>query len=324
MTNHIHLLGGSGKIGRKLCESLQNKKIKGFDNVWVYCDGFKASNNSDFISQDENKSSIFYKNYASFSIDRLANENFLSKNSKNIILNLRGVNNKRDWLNKPLEALDVQLQSCLNIVNSDINLYPNTKLIHLSSQLCELIEGKNSLQEICEGEDSYRQAYMVSRLHQEAIIKAYAYKYGVETKFIRLPAIYGFNEDIDSPWILSNLIKQLISKGKINIRKPNTYTWLTHTNVLTNFLRHTISRFSNDFFESNVSYLVCPRIGLKLKTLSKLVENLIIDESYLEKFGIDDEVKISGLNNKKDLILHINYLKTSIMDLYKGAKRETF
>ena len=167
MKNHIHLLGGSGKIGTSLCESLKNKKLEGIDNVWVYCDGSKTSNRIDLIPKDNNETSIIYKNYASFSLDRLVKEKFLDKSSSNIIINLRGVNSKRDWLNKPLEALDIQLQSCLNIVESDFNLYPNTKIIHISSQLCELIESKHSLSEICDGEDSYRHAYMISRLHQK-------------------------------------------------------------------------------------------------------------------------------------------------------------
>ena len=170
-----------GKIGVNLYESIHKKKIAGFDTVWVYCDGDKASNLKDLISKDDNETSIFFTNYSNFSVERLSKNHFLDKNSKNIIINLRGINNKRDWLNKPLEALDIQLQSCLNIIDSDINLFPNTTLFHLSSQLCDLIEGKNSLQEICEGEDSYRQAYMISRLHQEAILKAYSYKFGIET-----------------------------------------------------------------------------------------------------------------------------------------------
>ena len=57
---------------------------------------------------------------------------------------------------------------------------------------------------------------------------------------------------------------------------------------------------------------------------AQLIDNLIIDESYLEKFDIGNEVKKSGFDNKKDLFLHINYLKTSIIDLHKGASGETF
>ena len=162
MKNHIHLLGGSGKIGTSLCESLKNKKLEGIDNVWVYCDGSKTSNRIDLIPKDNNETAIIYKNYSSFSLGRLINEKLLDKNSSNIIINFRGVNSKREWLNKPLEALDIQLQSCLNIINSDFNLFPNTKIIHISSQLCELIEGNHSLLEICDGEDSYRHAYMIS------------------------------------------------------------------------------------------------------------------------------------------------------------------
>ena len=272
MKNHIHLLGGFGKIGRSFCESLKNKKLDGIDNVWVYCDGSKTSNRIDLIPKDNNETSIIYKNYASFSLDRLVKEKFLDKNSSNIIINLRGVNSKREWLNKPLEALDIQLQSCLNIVESDFNLYPNTKIIHISSQLCELIESKHSLSEICDGEDSYRHAYMISRLHQEAILKAYSYKFGIETKFIRLPAVYGFEDDIKSPWILNSLIKQYIRTGTIKIRKPDSFIWLTNKDILVGFIKKNISCLSEKNLSSNVSYLECPKIGLKLETLSNFIK----------------------------------------------------
>ena len=39
---------------------------------------------------------------------------------------------------------------------------------------------------------------MISRLHQE-VYESYAYKNGIQTKFIRLPAIYGFVDDILVP-----------------------------------------------------------------------------------------------------------------------------
>ena len=202
----------------------------------------------DLLSKSKNETSIFFTNYSNFSIERLSKKYYLNKKLKNIIINLRGINNKRDWLNKPLEALDIQLQSCFNIIDSDINIYPNTSLIHLSSQLCDLIENKNSLQEICEGEDSYRQAYMISRLHQETILKAYAYKFGIETNFIRLPAVYGFEDDKESPWILNTLIKQFIRTGKIKIRKPNSLIWLTHKDILVEFIKKNIFVFLNKLY----------------------------------------------------------------------------
>ena len=320
MNNHIHLLGGTGKIGTNLYQSIHKNKIDSFDTLWVYCDGDKASNLKDLLSKDKNETSIFFTHYSNFSIERLSNKNYLDKHSKNIIINLRGINNKRDWLNKPLEALDIQLQSCLNIIESDINIYPNTSIIHLSSQLCDLIENKNSLKEICEGEDSYRQAYMISRLHQETILKAYAYKFGIETKFIRLPAIYGFEDDKKSPWILNTLIKQLIRTGEITIRKPNSVIWLTHKDLLSSFLRKNISYFSEENLSSNVSYLECPKIGLKLKTLSNLIESSITEKFSINNLDLKNQINLSGINSDKELTLHIKCLKESILNLYKNAK----
>lgn len=320
MGNHIHLLGGSGKIGMSLCESIKKRKIDGFEKVWVYCGGDRASSKIDVIPKNNNDSGIFFKNYSAFSVDRLEKEFLLEKNSKNIIINLRGINSKRDWLNKPLEALDIQLQSCLNIVDSDFNLYPNTKLIHFSSQLCDLIEDKYNLKDICEGEDSYRNAYMISRLHQEAILKAYAYKFGIETKFIRLPAIYGCEDDKNSPWILNNLINQFASSNSITTRKPNSLTWLTHIDILTEFIKKTISSFSNENISSNVSYLNCPKIGLRLKNLSNFIEDTLVKKTSINNKDLKNEIKVSGFNSDKELLLHIEYLKESIFNLYANAK----
>ncbi len=319
MNNHIHLLGGSGKIGTNLYKSIHKNKIEGFDTLWVYCDGDKASDLKDLLPKNKSETSILFTNYSNFSIERLSNNNCLDKDSKNIIINLRGINNKRDWLNKPLEALDIQLQSCLNIIESDINLYPNTSLIHLSSQLCDLIENKNSLKEICEGEDSYRQAYMISRLHQETMIKAYAYKFGIETKFIRLPAVYGFEDDKKSPWILNSLIQQLIKTGNITIRKPSSYIWLTHKNILNEFIKKQISSVSHQNLSCNVSYLECPKIGLRLKTLSNFIESSFKEKYPMNILDFKNQINLSGINSENELTLHLKYLKESIFNLYKNG-----
>ena len=113
-------------------------------------------------------------------------------------MNLRGVNNKLDWLNQPLSALDLQVQACRTLTESELWMLPEAKIIHLSSQLCDLIEGPHSLDEICEGQESYRRPYMVSRLHQEAMLTAYAYQHGISTSLIRLPAVYGFSDTAKS------------------------------------------------------------------------------------------------------------------------------
>ena len=114
-------------------------------------------------------------------------------------------------------------------------------------------------------------------------MKAYAYKNGIETRFVRLPAVYGFFDDYKSPWILNTLIKQFAKEGSINLRKPGTTTWLTHKNILVDFLRSAIINFSNNNFESNVSYLECSKIGLKLETLSKIIEKCILDKMNFEE-----------------------------------------
>ncbi|MDC3094278.1 NAD-dependent epimerase/dehydratase family protein, partial [Prochlorococcus sp. AH-716-M10] len=301
-------------------KSFTKNPIKEINYIWVYCDGNNATLLENQIVHNEGNTKINFKNYSAFSIERLANENLIEKESKNIILNLRGVNNKRDWLNNPLNSLEIQMQSCSNILNSDFNLYPNTKLVHFSSQLCDLIESNFSLKEICEGEDSYRSAYMVSRLHQEALLRAYAYKNAIETKFVRMPAVYGFDSDINSPWIITSLIKEFVKNKSISLRKPELIVWLTHKKLLIDFIRQTIVNFFGNTLESNVSYLNCPMLGFKLKDLSILISKSIMDEDfYIESLSdkvinkIDDEYQA-------DINSNLNVLESIILEIYQNAK----
>ena len=86
--------------------------------------------------------------------------------SKDIICNLRGINNKQQWLNQPLDSLELHVKSCRTLVDADLWMNPGTEIIHFSSLLCNLIEGTRSLDDICEGQESYRRPYIVSRLHR--------------------------------------------------------------------------------------------------------------------------------------------------------------
>ena len=62
-------------------------------------------------------------------------------------------------------------------------MHPNAEIIHFSSLLCDLIEGPLSLDDICEGQESYRRPYTVSRLHQEMILTANAFQHSISTTF---------------------------------------------------------------------------------------------------------------------------------------------
>ena len=78
--------------------------------------------------------------------------------------------------------------------------------------------------------------------------------------------------------------------------------------------------FSNNNFESNVSYLECSKIGLKLETLSKIIEKCILDKMNVDEIDFANEIIASNTFSKKELRSHINYLKKSIIDLYNHAK----
>ena len=160
---------------------------------------------------------------------------------------------------------------------------------------------------------------MISRLHQEAILTAYAYKFGIETKFLRLPAVYGFQDDLKSPWILNSLIKQFIRTGTIKIRKPNSVIWLTNKNILVEFIKNNISYLSEKNLSSNVSYLECPKIGLKLKTLANFIESTLTEKNSVSILDFKSEIKLSGINSEKELRLNFKYLQESILNQYKNG-----
>ena len=193
MTLNLHLLGGTGRIGTALSDSVDSLPFKNSVKVLIYCEGNKATKfNSIKYVKNPN---INFVSYSAFNFKSLIKNGNIEILDKNIIFNLRGVNNKKDWLNEPLNSLELQMHSCIQLLDSDIWMYPNTEIIHLSSQLCELIEGDDTIAEICENEDSYRNPYMISRLHQESLLTAYAFKKGIKTNFLRLPFVYGFLTD---------------------------------------------------------------------------------------------------------------------------------
>ncbi len=320
MNTHIHLLGGTGRIGNKLVNSLKYKPINKFSNIWVYCDGNKAVKFNKENRGLDCKVVISYRNYSTFKISNLVYNNEIKKDDRHLIVNLRGVNSRIHWISRPLDSIEIQHQSIKNITESDIHIYKNSKLIHFSSQLCDLIESKKSLHEICEGEDSYRRAYMISRLHQESILSAFAFKHALFTKIIRLPAVYGFEDDNNSPWVLNAFVKQGLSNGRIIPRKGSSYVWLTHQQVLVNYLRDIITGYGENKGDKNVSYLRPPSIGIKINDLSCLVMDVI------SKCNVD-QIKYKSLighdiNKEDQLKFNFNLLKENIDDLiFKHSSR---
>ena len=133
MRLHLHLLGGAGRIGTALVESLQSDPIKDLGNIWIYCDSTKAAK----VQKMEFGYSIpriLAKNYASFSLASIFEQGLAEASDKHVVINLRGINNKVDWLNQPLDALDLQMQACRCLVESDLWMCAGVEIIHMSSQ----------------------------------------------------------------------------------------------------------------------------------------------------------------------------------------------
>ena len=321
MRTNLHILGGTGKMGTAFRKMINNLKIDYLGNIIIYCDGNKASK---YNAKNNSQKNIKFINYSSFNFSELKINKIINENDKNVILNLRGVNNKKSWLNKPLESLEIQFKSCSSIVESDICIHPNTEIIHFSSQLCDLIESSLALDEICDGEDNYRRAYMISRLHQESMLTAYAFMNGIDTKFIRLPFVYGFYSDNENPWVLNSLIKQYVKKGSIELRKPNSFAWFIHKDFLLSYIINQVTQDNKT--KSNfktVSYLKCPMIGIKVELLAKFIVEIIHENNPINFDNLKDNFKTKEINSEDNLIIQIKLLCKSIKEIYDFETSKT-
>lgn len=315
MTLHLHLLGGAGRIGSALVDSLVEDPIPGLDAIWIYCDSTKAVQIKGSKPADEGGIKIRARGYAAFSISHLLEHQLADSQDKHIVINLRGVNNKVSWLNRPLDAIDLQIQSCRSITNSDLWMCGGVAIIHMSSQLCDLIESPLSLQEICEGQESYRRPYMVSRLHQEAILSANAFQHSIPTSFVRLPAVYGFSDDSESPWVLNSLCKQFQKEKKVEPRNPSKLIYLTHRHYLVQYLRLLLESSQAATSPTTVRFLRPPMLQMAVSTLASMVSehqnhNLNPEKSIEPITLISDPDFQAG-----DRSSHLRLLETTIRSL---------
>lgn len=272
MSSHLHLLGGSGRIGTALVHSLTADPIADLTRISIYCDSTKITGLAERLPTGTSIQ-LSASGYAAFPEESLLNQPVNSSQDRHIVINMRGVNNKHYWLNQPLDAMDLQMRSCRSLIDSNLWMQPGCEIIHFSSQLCDLIESPASLKEICQGQESYRRPYMVSRLHQEALLAANAYQHGTLTSFIRLPAVYGFADDSKSPWVLNSLCKQKRLEQVVSPRNPDEVIHLCHRLPLIAFLRSLLQGTPGTGDHRTVRYLRTPMLQMTVETLANLVRS---------------------------------------------------
>lgn len=314
MRLHLHLLGGAGRIGTALVESLQVNPLTELDRVWIYCDSTKAVEVEKQQSSQQN-SSIRAKGYSEFSLTPIHQEGQAGASDKHVVINMRGINSKIHWLNQPQDALDLQIQACRSLIDSDLWMFAGVEIIHFGSQLCDLIESPVSLQEMCEGQESYRRPYMISRLHQEAMLSANAFQHGIPTSFVRLPAVYGFSGDDRSPWVLNSLCKHLRQDGRVEPRNPERLVYLTHRQPLIEYICSLFSTSSRPLKDCTVRYLRPPMLKMTVKKLASLIECVHRGSSFTE---VEDEdvMLISETNlHALDQSSHLELLESTIRGL---------
>jgi nucleoside-diphosphate-sugar epimerase len=271
MSIHLHLLGGAGRIGTALVESLLAEPLDNLSVISIYCDSTKAVTLQERQSPDC-RPRIQARGYAAFGMSALPNEESAFLEGRQVVVNLRGVNDKKQWLNQPLDAMELHTQACRCVIDSDLWMHSSVEVIHLSSQLCDLIEGPHALEQICEGQESYRRPYMVSRLHQEAMLSAHAFQRGIPTSFVRLPAVYGFRGDDKSPWVLNSLSKQWHQLKKVEPRNPESMIYLSHRQPLISYMRSLVEHPKIEKNLRTVRYLRPPMLAMRVETLASLIK----------------------------------------------------
>ena len=316
MTVKLHLLGGSGRIGRALVDSLVAQPIANVSAIQIYCDSTKVTGVQAHYSASTSPrvKASGYSAFNTISGSSQPNPGTLDV-SKHIILNLRGINNKQQWLNQPLDSLELHYRSCRAVVEADLWMQPGTEIIHLSSLLCDLIEGPRSLDDICEGQESYRRPYVVSRLHQEMILSSNAYQHSICTSFLRMPAVYGFEDDHLSPWVLNSLCKAKLRGQRVEPRHPDRIVYLSHRDPLLVWIRALIRGSANQGKKRMVNYLRPPMLRLSVSALATLVEESprLFSSAEAEQLQItlEGDTEIVDFN----FVSHLSLLSTSISEL---------
>jgi nucleoside-diphosphate-sugar epimerase len=316
MSVKLHLLGGSGRIGRALVDSLVAQPLANVSVIQIYCDSTKVTHVKAHYSAST-LPRVKASGYSAFNTISASSEPELGDLdvSRHIVLNLRGINNKQQWLNQPLDSLELHTRSCRALVDADLWMQPGTEIIHLSSLLCDLIEGPRSLDDICEGQESYRRPYMVSRLHQEMILSANAYQHSIYTSFLRMPAVYGFEDDHLSPWVLNSLCKAKLRGQKVEPRHPNRIVYLAHRDPLLEWIRALIGGTSHHDKNRTVNYLRPSMLRLSVSALATLVKEsprcFSSPEAEQLQITLEGDAEMADF----DFDAHLSLLTTSISAL---------
>lgn len=314
MTMHVHLVGGAGRIGTALAKSLLSDPLENLGSLSVYCDLTKAKGLYGALEYKGNIP-IQVESYSAFALKSVIDKGWAHFRDRHVVMLLRGVNDKRYWLNQPLEAMNIQLRACHSLIESDVSLHQDVRIIHFTSQLCDLIESVSSLAEICGGLDSYRRPYMISRLHQEATLTAFAYQRSIPTTFIRLASVYGFYDDENSPWVLNSLITQHLKHHALDIRNPDTMLYLMHRDPLIRFLRSQLGCVNLESAENTVSYVRPPMLPVPVKTLGAAIEAHGALDSSLNHFFENTQLTGNCDDAEMQVSDHVRLLTSVIGEL---------
>lgn len=322
MSINLYLLGGSGRIGRALVDSLVAEPVKNLQAIHIYCDSTKAFDLQSLYDSSTSSPLVKVSGYSAF--DTLSGARRLGPDSSNVdkhlVWNLRGINNKQQWLNQPLDSLELHCESSRALVNADLWMLPGSEIFHLSSLLCDLIEGPYSLDDICEGQESYRRPYLVSRLHQEEILASNAYQHSICTSLLRMPAIYGFDDDHESPWVLNSLCKLKLAGQKVKPRYPERAIHLCHKDLLISWIRALIVESTSVEKPRTVNYLRPPMLRMSVMSLATLVQEsprtLSPEEIARLQITLQGDTEIS----ESVLDSHLASLTISISEILSGSR----
>ena len=157
--------------------------------------------------------------------------------------------------------------------------------------------------------------YMVSRLHQEMILSANAYQHSICTSFLRMPAVYGFEDDHLSPWVLNSLCKAKLRGKRVEPRHPDRIVYLSHRDPLLVWIRSLIGGSACHDKKRTVKYLRPPMLCLPVSTLATLVQEsprlFTLEEAEQHQITLRGDTASANV----DYDFHLKLLATSISEL---------
>ena len=147
------------------------------------------------------------------------------------------------------------------------------------------------------------------------ILSANAYQHSISTSFLRMPAVYGFEDDHLSSWVLNSLCKAKLRGQRVEPRHPDRIVYLSHRDPLLAWIRALIAGSASQGKKRTVNYLRPPMLRLSVSALATLVKESPRLFSSAEAQQLQIKLEGDAEIADHDLDSHLTLLTTSISEL---------